>query len=64
MPSWKQIGPDGGALWATDLYLPPPLHPWVKVDQAVRPLPPKNTQHFGRLNIKADISVQSQLINL
>ena len=34
------------------------------MDQAVGPLPSKNTQHFGRFSIKTDISVFSQLIKL
>ena len=40
------------------------LRPCVRVDQAIRPLPPKTLSISEGLNIKTDISVQSQLMKL
>ena len=40
------------------------LLPWVKVDQAVRPLPPKTLSILVGLALKTDIYVQSQFIKL
>ena len=40
------------------------LHPWVKVDQAIKPLPPKTLSILVGLAWTTDISVQSQLTRL
>ena len=40
------------------------LHPWVRADQAIRPLPTKTLSILVGLALKTDISVQSQLIKL
>ena len=40
------------------------FHPWVKVDQANRPLPPKTLCILEGLALKTGISVQSKFASL